>query len=293
MEAILEHLPKQQEESFVVKSFDYRYFPTPWHYHPEFELVLVTSSTGKRYIGDQISDFAPGNLALIGPNLPHTYHNDEQYYHRSSRLRARSVVVHFLERSLGADFLSLPESAPLRNLFSHAARGLEITGKTNRVVSERMKELVNMNGLARWLKLVEILHILAETAEYSFISRMPVSGQNEKEDGRMAKVMDYVLKHFATEIRVNDVARQLNMADNSFSRYFSQRTRKTFMSFVNEVRLNHACKLLIENKLSVAQICFECGFNNLSNFNKHFKERYRQTPLTYRKQYILYAQKSM
>ena len=293
MEAILEHLPKQQEESFVVKSFDYRYFPTPWHYHPEFELVLVTSSTGKRYIGDQISDFAPGNLALIGPNLPHTYHNDEQYYHRSSRLRARSIVVHFLERSLGADFLSLPESAPLRNLFVHAARGLEITGKANRLVSERMKALVNINGLARWLKLVEILHILAETAEYSFISRMPVSGQNEKEDGRMAKVMDYVLKHFATEIRVNDVARQLNMADNSFSRYFSQRTRKTFMSFVNEVRLNHACKLLIENKLSVAQICFECGFNNLSNFNKHFKERYRETPLTYRKQYILYAQKSM
>jgi len=293
MEAILEHLPKQQEESFVVKSFDYRYFPTPWHYHPEFELVLVTSSTGKRYIGDQISDFAPGNLALIGPNLPHTYHNDEQYYHRNSRLRARSIVVHFLERSLGEDFLCLPESEPLRQLFSNAARGLEITGKTNRAVTERMKALVNMNGLARWLKLVEILHILAETAEYSFISRMPVSGQNEKEDGRMAKVMDYVLKHFATEIRVNDVARQLNMADNSFSRYFSQRTRKTFMSFVNEVRLNHACKLLIENKLSVAQICFECGFNNLSNFNKHFKERYRQTPLTYRKQYILYAQKSM
>jgi AraC-like DNA-binding protein len=284
MEAILEHLPKQKEESFVVKSFDYRYFPTPWHYHPEFELVLVTASTGKRYIGDQISDFGPGNLALIGPNLPHTYHNDEKFYKRTSRLRARSIVVHFLERSLGADFLSLPESAPLRQLFSHAARGLEITGKANRAVSERMKALVNMHGLARWLKLVEILHILAETTEYSFISRMPVSGQNEKEDGRMAKVMDYVLKHFASEIRVNDVARQLNMADNSFSRYFSQRTRKTFTSFVNEVRLNHAAKLLIENRLSVAQICFECGFNNLSNFNKHFKELYRQTPLAYRKQ---------
>lgn len=284
MEPILEHLPKQKEESFVVKSFDYRYFPTPWHYHPEFELVLVTSSTGKRYIGDQISDFAPGNLALIGPHLPHTYHNDEKYYNPKSRLRAKSIVVHFLERSLGVDFLSLPESEPLRNLFSHAARGLEFRGKTNKIVSERMTELVNINGLARWLKLVEILHILAETEEYSFISRMPVSGQNEKEDGRMAKVMDYVLKHYASEIRVNDVAKQLNMADNSFSRYFSQRTRKTFTAFVNEVRLNHACKLLIENRLSVAQICFECGFNNLSNFNKHFKELYRQTPLAYRKQ---------
>lgn len=286
MEPILEHLPKHKEESFVVKSFDYRYFPTPWHYHPEFELVLVTASTGKRFIGDQICDFAPGNLALIGPDLPHTYHNDEKYYNGNSRLRARSIVVHFLERSLGADFLSLPESGPLRNLFMHSARGLEITGKINRAVSERMKELVTLSGLARWLKLVEILHILAEEKEYNYISRMPVSGQNEKEGDRMGKVMDYVMKNFASEVRINDVAQLLNMADNSFSRYFSQRTRKTFTSFVNEVRLNHACKLLIENRLSVAQVCFECGFNNLSNFNKHFKELYRQTPLAYRKQYV-------
>ena len=286
MEPILEHLPKHKEESFVVKSFDYSYFPTPWHYHPEFELVLVTAGTGKRFIGDQICDFAPGNLALIGPDLPHTYHNDEKYYYHNSRLRARSIVVHFLERSLGADFLSLPESRPLRNLFIHSARGLEITGKLNKVVSERMKELVTLNGLARWLKLVEILHILAEEEEYNYISRMPVNGQNEKEGDRMGKVMDYVMKNFASEVRINDVAQLLNMADNSFSRYFSQRTRKTFTSFVNEVRLNHACKLLIENRLSIAQVCFECGFNNLSNFNKHFKELYRQTPLAYRKQYI-------
>lgn len=284
MEPILEHLPKQKEESFVVKSFDYRYFPTPWHYHPEFELVLVTAGTGKRFIGDHICDFAPGNLALIGPNLPHTYHNDEKYYEENSRLRAKSIVVHFLEESLGAGFLSLPESGQLRKLLSQSARGLDITGKTNRAVSDRMKELVSLNGLSRWLKLVEILHILAAAGEYHYISRIPVNGQNEKEDGRMAKVMDYVLKNYTSEISVNDVARLLNMADNSFSRYFSQRTRKTFTSFVNEVRLNHACKLLIENRLSVAQICFECGFNNLSNFNKHFKELYGRTPLAYRKQ---------
>jgi AraC-like DNA-binding protein len=286
MEPILEHLPKHEEESFVVKSFDYGYFPTPWHYHPEFELVLVTASTGKRFIGDDISDFGPGNLALIGPDLPHTYHNDEKYYQRNSRLRAQSIVVHFLERSLGNDFLSLPESRHLRVLFAHAARGIEITGQAHKAVSDRMKELVRLEGLSRWLKLVEILHILAEIKEYDHISRLPVSGQNEKEGDRMARVMDYVLKNYASEIRVNDMAQLLNMADNSFSRYFSQRTRKTFTSFVNEVRLNHACKLLIENRLSIAQICFECGFNNLSNFNKHFKDLYRQTPLAYRKQYI-------
>jgi AraC-like DNA-binding protein len=286
MQPILEHLPKKKEESFVVKYFDYPYYPTPWHYHPEYELVLVTASTGKRFIGDNISEFGPGNLAFIGPDLPHTYRNDDKYYQRSSKQRAQSIVVHFLESSLGHDFLSLPESKPLRNLFARSVRGLDITGRSNRAVSEKMKELLSLGGLARWLKLVEILQLLSATKEYRYISRAPVLGQNEKESDRMAVVLDYVLQHFSAEIRVSDVAKLLNMAENSFSRYFSRRTRKTFTSFVNEIRLNHACKLLTENKMSVAQVCYECGFNNLSNFNKQFKQLYQQTPLAYRKQFI-------
>lgn len=286
MKPILEHLPKKKEESFVVKHFDYPYYPTPWHYHPEYELVLVTASTGKRFIGDHICEFGPGNLAFIGPNLPHTYRNDEKYYQHRTKLRAQSIVVHFLESSLGNDFLSLPESKPLRGLFARSARGLDITGRTSRAVSEKMKELLSLSGLARWMKLMEILQLLSVTKEYRYISRTPVLGHNEKESDRMAIVLDHVLQHFSSEIRVSDVARLLNMAENSFSRYFSRRTRKTFTSFVNEIRLNHACKLLTENRMSIAQVCYECGFNNLSNFNKQFRQLYQQTPLAYRKQFI-------
>jgi len=285
MKPVLEHLPKKKEESFVVRHFDYPYYPTPWHYHPEYELVLVTASTGKRFIGDDISDFGPGDLAFIGPNLPHTYRNDEKYYHPRSKLRAQSIVIHFLESSLGNDFLALPECRGLRNLFARSSRGLHITGNTRQLVSAKMKALLSLGGLPRWLQLAEILHLLAASREYRYISRMPVIGLNEKEQDRMARVLDYVLQHFTEEIRVSEVARMLHMAENSFSRYFSQRTRKTFTSFVNEIRLNHAAKLLIENKLNIAQVCFACGFNNLSNFNKQFRQLYRQTPMAYRKHY--------
>ena len=114
MNPVLEHLPKDAEESFVVKDFNYKFYPTPWHFHPEYEIVLVTESTGKRFIGDNISNFSTGNLALIGPRLPHLYRNDAEYYKRNSKLKARSIVVHFLETSFGSNFLSLPETKKIK-----------------------------------------------------------------------------------------------------------------------------------------------------------------------------------
>ncbi len=283
MQPLLEHLPLQQDESFVVRFFDYRFYPNPWHFHPEYELVLVTESTGKRFIGDNIAHFGPGNLAFIGPNLPHTYRNDDQYYRRSCRKRAKSIVIHFDENTLGNDFLHLPEARKLVDLFARSARGIDVVGKANAVVSEKMQEMIGMKGLPRWLKLVEILSILAEIKNPEYISRNYIQGQNAKESDRMSKVFDYVLRNYMNDIRVGDVAKLVNMADNSFSRYFSGRTRQTFGEFVTGVRLKQASKLLIESKMSVAEICFESGFNNLSNFNRQFLKEYKISPLTYRK----------
>ncbi|MHA4845063.1 AraC family transcriptional regulator [Flavitalea antarctica] len=287
MKPVLEHLPREAEESFVVKGFDYKYFPTPWHYHPEYELVLVLESSGKRFIGDHISDFSAGNLAFLGPNLPHLYRNDSEYYASRSKLRARSIVIHFLETSLGNDFLSLPEAKSLRSLFSKSARGLEVSGKTHKIVSEKMQELISVTGMRRWLTLAEILLILAESRDCKYISHETIIGHNSKESERLNKVFEFVLKRFDTEINISEVARLVNMAENSFSRYFSQRTRKTFSGFVNEIRLSHASKLLIETQKSISEICFECGFNNLSNFNRQFLQMYGLSPLSYRKQYYV------
>lgn len=248
--------------------------------------MLVTESSGKRFIGDSISDFKSGNLAFIGPNLPHLYRNDTVYYTKKSNLRATSIVVHFLETSFGENFLSLPEAKKLQTLFHKSKRGLDITGKTARIVSEKMQELLHLKGLSRWLKLLEILNMIAESKECRYISGTVMSGHNTAESDRLHAVFEFALKNFNREIQIAEVAGLVNMAENSFSRYFSQRTRKTFTTFINELRLSQACKLLIENNMSVSEICFECGFNNLSNFNRQFRNVYHSNPLAYRKQYL-------
>lgn len=269
----------------MVKAFDYAYYPTPWHFHPEYELVLVTESRGKRFIGDNIVDFEAGDLAFIGPNLPHLYRNDPAFYAPGSTLRAKSIVVHFSENSFGENFLSLPETKPLQALFSRSARGLEVTGGTNARISAMMHELCEHKGLNRWIKLIEIVKTLAESDELRPISHESIQGKNQTESDRMNKVFEFVMKNFHRGITVSEMAQQIHLAESSFSRYFSNRTRKTFITFVNEVRLSHACKLLSENQINISEVCFQCGFNNLSNFNRLFKKMYGISPLVYRKEH--------
>lgn len=286
MKPALEHLPKEQGHSFVVKNFDYSYYPTPWHYHPEYEVVLVTESTGKRFIGDHLSDFGPGNLAFLGPNLPHNYRNDDKYFEEGSALRARSIVIHFTEASLGKDFLELPEAAKLRQLFERSLCGLEIAGATNKKVSGKLHDIVGLSGLKRWLCLVDILLDIAESRTVTAITKSPLVGFNEKESRRLCNVFDWILANFEKDIRLSEAAAIAEMNENAFSRFFSQRTRKTFSGFVQELRLQKAARLLMESELSVTEVCYECGYNNISNFNRQFLNHYQMNPLKYKRTFL-------
>jgi len=283
MKPVLELLPKDGSESFLVTEFDFKYFPTPWHFHPEYEIVLITSSTGKRFIGGNISNFKPGDLAFIGSNLPHLYRSDTSYYKPDSMERAISTVVHFTESSLGNDFLSLPEIKKIKQLLIRSQKGLEITGETNKVITDKLFKLINMSGCARYLKLLEILHIMSESKECHVISEEAITGINEKESDRMDKVLKFIMINLADDINLPDVAKIAKMSENSFSRFFKQRTRKTFTSYLNELRLNQAAKLLIESDKTILDICYECGFSNPSNFHRYFKRMYQTSPLHYRK----------
>lgn len=286
MKPALEHLPKVKEESFVVKYFDYNYYPTPWHYHPEYEIVLVTESTGKRLIGDHICNFEPGNLALIGSNLPHTYRNDEKYYQAGSSLRAKSIVIHFSEASLGNDFLQLPEAKPLKKLLQQSANGFDIHGSTNHLVSNQLEKIVGLSGMRRWLHLLEILNTIAESKDLIPVCKDSMIGKNEKESERLCLVFDWILHNYERDLRVTEAAEICNMSVNAFSRFFSLRTRKTFSAYVSNMRLNKAARLLVENELSVSDICYDCGFNNISNFNRQFLKQYEVSPVKYRKMFL-------
>jgi AraC-like DNA-binding protein len=284
MTPLLEHLPPEGGESFFAQAFDLPYFATPWHYHPEFELVLVARSQGKRFIGNSVSDFHDEHLTFLGPNLPHLYKNPSCYYDNNPDYRAQSIVIHFSEPSLGG-LMQLPQAKRIRHLFGLSSQGMDITGVTKKTIIRKMYDLLEVKGMARLILLLDILHRLSATGDYTLLSDPGIIGQNSSDTERLDKVFQYTFRNYEKDINLEEVAALVYMTRTSFCRWFSQRTKKTFFTFLNNMRLNQAGKLLIETDRSIADITYHCGFNNLSNFNRQFKAMFLQSPKAYRQVY--------
>jgi AraC-like DNA-binding protein len=262
------------------------YFATPWHYHPEIEIVLVLESTGQKYVGSSITDFYPGDLVMIGPYLPHYYRNDEPYLQNNKDLKARSIVIHFNEDFLGEKFLSLPESANIKSLLDKSKRGILFGREITENIKERLINLPKLEGMERLIAFLKILRLLSETKDLETLTTDVIQIRNEIDSDRIKRVLEFVTENFQNDIKLDQVASLAYMSESAFSRYFKKRTRKTFSNFLSEIRIEHACKLLQNDKMSVSEISFESGFNNLSNFNRQFKAFKKTTPLAFRMKYL-------
>lgn len=259
------------------------FFATPWHYHPEYEIVLVLESTGKKFVGSNVSTFKPGDLCMIGAYLPHYYRNDEQYYAKNTSMKARSLVIHFSEDFLGEHFFDLPECMAIKQLLERSKLGLNFGADTLIKVSAKIKGLENLSGIHRLMELIDILNLLSESGDVQELTTThAVSLQNEVDSARIHGVLAFIKQNYREEIQLGDAAKLANMSESAFSRYFKKRTRRTFSQFIAEIRIEHACKLLVQDKMSVSAISMESGFNNLSNFNRQFKLLKKTTPLAYR-----------
>lgn len=285
MKPIIERLKKEAEASFVLQKDVYPFYPTPWHYHPEYELVLVLKSTGKKIIGDHMSNFSDGDLCFLGPYLPHAYQNDKIYYEENQKLTAEAIVIHFTEDFLGKNFFHLSEMDQIQKLLDDSVTGFAIVGQTRKLVSKKMNDMLHMEGPSRIIELLSVLNMMAGTQEKEKLAS-PGFTQNFKTSGskKITEVCDYIMKNFTTDIRLDEVAKIANMSPNAFCHFFKERTRKTFVNFLNEVRIGYACKLLSGDQYNISEICYMSGFQNLSNFNKQFKKNTNKTPLQYKKE---------
>lgn len=293
MKPQLHKLPLISDSSFVFSRWECNYFDKPWHFHEEYELVLIDKSRGTKFIGDNVSHFEGGDLFLIGSNIPHLFRNHEDYYTPGAGLEASSIFIHFTGDFLGASFFDLPEMKIVRKLLDQSALALEIHGKAKELIICKLYEMCNEPPSQRLLSLLEILLKLAENKEASPIlsSRFtPSSSTNTKDTDRIHKVFEYIMKHFTQEIYVPEIAEMLNMSSASFSRYFKHHTRKTFSGYVTEIRISHACQLLMQGDESVSQIGYMSGFENLSNFYRHFREITGLTPKEYRQRFLTLAE---
>ena len=257
-----------------------------WHYHPELELHYVIKGQGMRFIGDSIANFEETELVLLGENLPHTWRSKEEIGNEKEDNTA-AIVIQFLPDFLGRQFISIPEALPIRLLFDKAKKGLAISGKTKTIVHEMMMKVIEENGMSRILTLISILNTLAQSSDLNYIATSTnFYKSNEAESVRLNRIYSYTMANFTEPLTLEDMAKIANLSVTSFCRYFKTMTNKSFHEFLTEIRISHACRLLVEDNLSINAICYECGFGNVSNFYRYFGRIKKITPADYKKQYL-------
>lgn len=275
-----EFIAPEVDKSLIYKRFDAAHKNTKpsWHYHPEIELVYVNEGAGKRQIGSHVSYYSDGDLILIGSNLPHCGFTD------AFSAKRNETVVQMLPEFLGNSFFEVAEMKTIKELLKRAKQGLSFYGNTKLEVGNIIENMIDKSPFERILDILLVLKKLEESEEYHLLNADGFILKAEAQDNsRINDVFNYVQNHFKEQIPVDAISSFVNMTTPAFCRYFKKVTHKTFTQFVNEYRLVHATKLLSEQKDSIQNICFECGFNNFSHFNKQFKLYTGKTPRQYRK----------
>ena len=283
MKAFLEQLVTGVGSSVSIIELEMNHFDGPFHFHPELELTWIQESSGRRYVGDIVSDYGPGDLVLVGANVPHCWLSGKE----SVPSKARAIVVQFLPNFAGEPFLELPEASKIKNLIKKASSGLIISGNTKAKMITQIAQCAVADGFSRLLRLLEILDLIANSKETEPIA--PYSAgmtASPSETERFQRVYSHLIGNYQQEISLKEVAGIANLTPTAFCRYLKKATRKTLVEIVTEFRINHACQLLRNSKKSVNEICFECGFGNISYFNKTFKAITEHTPLQYRNLFL-------
>ncbi len=267
-----------------VKWDDFPHFTYPWHFHREFEIVYVLKSSGRRFVADSVEPFSQGGITLLGSNLPHFWKSEAE---EGAENRVNAIVVQFHNDFFRDEINSYPEFHRISELLKRAARGIHFTQPASDKIGRMLKRLLKLNGLERMLYFIKLLDEMARIENYRLLASKGYQLEEHRElNSRLDKIMHFINTNYQRKITQEEVAAKIGMTTAAFCRYFKEKTGKGFIYFINEMRIGYACKLLIENHLSISQICFECGFNNISNFNRMFKRQTGYTPGDYQLQFV-------
>ncbi|MDN3634088.1 AraC family transcriptional regulator [Neolewinella lacunae] len=253
-----------------------------WHHHFELELMYVIRGEGTRFVGQSILPFYSGDMVLVGSNVPHFWQSDPSYFQGDEQVSSELILVQFAPDLIKGGF-DLPEMEPIKTLIQRAQSGLSFHGQAKEVAHNLLWDLVKTSGSH---KLIVLLHLLTHLAQTSEVQNLfvPSTQQplNVKKSERLSESINFIRNNYVQKITLSEVAEQANMSEQAFCRYFKTNTQKTVLQFINELRVSHACNLLMQTEMNVCEICFASGFNNVSNFNRFFKRIVGTSPLQYR-----------
>lgn len=273
------------KKTIHIKLVDQEFLNFPLHFHELCELVLILESYGKRIVGNSVDNFDVGDLVLMGPNIPHIWRNDPLFQKQHADLRAKAIVIYFPEDfllQLTDDELTI---SAMQQFINRAKRGLCFYGETLDSVTSKLKTIINKQSFTRILDFLFIIELMHKSSEYRYLASEGYEHTfNDQDAKRINDVYLYVMQNFQQNINLNTAAAIANITPNAFCRFFRRHTQKSFSRFVNEMRVGHACKLLMNKELSISEVCFQSGYQNLTNFNKFFKLFMHKSAGQYRKE---------
>jgi len=275
MKAILEDIKSNQgASSFYAFRYQVPYFQFKWHYHPEFELTYIVKGNGYRIVGNSYEPFADGDLVLLGSNLPHTWSGKAD-----GDINSDAVVIQFSSEFISS-FLEFNESILIKKMLENSLRGINFDPDEQLV--SKIIELTETNGVNRILKLISILDILSKEQIKLIAPNTFHNVVSKKSEVRINKVCLFIQNNFHNKIYLKEVADLIYLTESNFCKFFKKATGKTFSDYLNEIRINDACRLLVQSEKTVSQISYECGFETLSYFNRVFLKKKSVTPSKYK-----------
>jgi AraC-like DNA-binding protein len=283
-ELLREIIPLTRDDCFTVFKRKKAGFDFPLHYHDELELNLVLEAKGAlRVVGDHEAEIKSLELVLVGPNLPHGWFN-----HRCRQQAITEVTVQFHRDLFDHRFPNRNPLSSIRDMFLSANQGILFSEDTSVSIKDRLLQLTDKEGFQSMMELMGILHELSLSRDRVLLNARPearVTTRHTYDGLRIEQVMQYLYQHYATEVSLGEAAELVAMSEVAFSRFFRQKTGQTFMDTVHEIRLRHASRMLIDTEIPVKEVAFQCGFNNLSHFNRLFLRKKHCTPLAFRANY--------
>jgi len=279
--------PLKSPDVFVVLDSVSNGFDYPIHNHPEFEINLIAGISGTRIVGDSIERYTDYDLVLLGPYLYHKWDGDEHLQQKGTPYRV--ITIQFaMDLFSGGQLFQKERFSNIQKLLLDSSRGMHFHGNTFVEAMRLMVNLTEDKGFTNIIEFLQLLDLLSQSTEWSFLASEGFSPRTPRaENKRIQVVYNYMLKNFANpDLKIGEVAAQVNMGDSAFSHFFQKVAFRSFTQFLIDVRIGHACKLLLNTDETINQISFKSGFNNLANFNRLFRKYRSCTPMDYRRKYL-------
>ncbi|MCG8578938.1 MAG: AraC family transcriptional regulator [Bacteroidales bacterium] len=282
MKLILKNTDSFKNERLDITKKEIPCLDSSWHYHPQYELLYISQSNGIRFVGDSVSQFFPGDLVLVGPYLPHLWRNDPSFYKEDDENKVKTIVLKFTKDFIGEGTFNLPEFSGVNQLLEQSKFGVGFGKDVSRLLHNELVGIIELTPAEQSIKLLDILCRLSLTEEKNVLSSTDMRQYTTDNSQRLDEVLKYISDNYANDISLNDVSDVACMTTNSFCRFFKRMTNKSYVQFLNEVRIRNASRLLAQEDDPVSEVCYKVGYNSITNFNKQFKQIMGCTPNNYR-----------